>query len=244
MKKMHTRFFGFILIGATIVLVYIYYMSKHKTAIGDIQLMFVKSFGLLADNGIAIDKYEEAISLAKKVGVGPLRISKVIENDTRPTLSSIHRVQIEKLILQGAKSRKLGIKVEIPEIASFKIYTFDGKNLDVNDVRLLSELITYLAKSELNAGNIDKAIRIASANLAFGIQLMEYNVDVLCMYGIGCKAAGLKMLEECAHFKNDQHLLNQVLSMSKEVEKEFKLVKKMPVPKPSILQEFIRCINN
>jgi len=231
-----------IISGAVITIFIMMMIGKPGVkSIDNMQRSFVTSRGFLASQDIGIDSYAKAISILRQQGLNMQFFEKPRTTGQNLTIPKTASNEFVKLVIKGAKAKKLGIKTPGPFTSD--IYTLNNERFEYKDFELLSKAIAYFAQVELSEkGDIDKAALLGYVNLALGTQLSEYNVDFIHMLGIGCKGLGLKTLEEYATARNDDNLMELVLEMQQERDKEFEIIKNMPAAAPSFWDFFRQCI--
>jgi len=209
-------------------------------------LKFGKAAGFLNSSRTAIDNYIKALEILKEHGIDIEFFDKHNEEEEYPAIPNAAVDEFVKLIIRGAKARRLGIKLKKPEPLTIEMYTPNGKKFGSKHFKLLAKTIEHLAKVELTQnGDIDKAIRLGYANLALGVQLSAYhNIDFIHMLGIACKTLGLQTLEGCAKAQHDENLIKIVLEMRRERDKEFEIIKNMPPTVPSFWDFFRQCMKS
>jgi len=203
-------------------------------------LKFAEDAGFLNSPGVAVGSYAEATEILRHHGIDVQFFEEHHGKEQNSTMSSSAWKEFIRYVIEGAKAKKLGIKIKTPELFTTEIYMPDGKRFEFKNFELLSKTISYLAKVELtHKTDIDKAILLGNVNLALGTQLSAYNVDFIHMSGIACKDLGLDTLDECAKAQNDKDFAALLSEMRKELEKEFEIVRKMP-PQTSSFGDFFR----
>ena len=202
-----------------------------------------RNAGFLNSPDIALDSYAEAIEILRQHGIDAEFFETRRTGKQYPTVPKDASDEFVRLIIKGAKAKRLGIKINRPKPFTTEIYTSDNRRFQFDNFRLLPKAIAHFAKIELiKTGDMDKATLLGNANLALGTQLSAYNVDFIHMCGIACKALGLQTLEECAKAQNDEKLLDLVHGMRQDLDKEFELVKSMPPTLPSFWDFFSQCM--
>ncbi|MHC4719753.1 MAG: hypothetical protein ACYSYT_04665 [Planctomycetota bacterium] len=209
-------------------------------------LKFSGAAGFLNSPGIAIDKYTLALEILKEHGIDMAFFDRPDKEEGHAAIPNEACDEFVKLVVGGAKAKRLGIKLRKPEPFSIEMYARDGRKLEFKDFELLTKAIGYFGQAELAEGDdIAEAVLLGNVNVALGTQLSAYyDVDFIHTLGIACKSLGLETLEECAEAQDDENLMKVVLEMRKKRDREFEIVKTMPPTVPSFWDFFSYCLQH
>ncbi len=234
-----------VLSTAIIASLVVIFLKFSRSAQDSRQRKFAESAGFLTSQEDAMDSYAKAISILRRFGIDAQFFEKPYTDEQYLILPNNALDEFINLVIKGGKAKRIGIKVKSSEAHPAQIYTLDNKRVEFENFKLLSNAIANVAKAEITQRtDIDKAVLLGSASLALGVQLSAYNFDFIHMAGIACKTSGLRTLEQCAEARGDENLMELVLEMREERDKEFEIIKNMPPTTPSFWCFFHRCMKS
>ena len=194
--------------------------------------------------GAAIDSYLRAIEIIRKHGIDIKHCEDIFKDSQYANIPNDALNDFINLVVKGAESRKLGIKIKNPEPGTIEIYASDGRKFALENFRLLSNAIAHFAWLKSAEGkDVPTSILLGKTNIALGTQLSASapNQKILRARGIACKDLGLKTIEKCAPH-SDENLMASISEMRQVLDKEFEIVKNMPPSKASFWDFFSRCM--
>jgi len=231
------------LLTATLLVALVLLRHPQETK-DSIWLNILSDQGFLCQPGAAVERYSEAVAILRKHGISRESLGKDATSPDTLVMSKTEQNAAIDAIVEGAKTDRLGVRIKLGTDFQAHVFTLDNKKCDYNDIAVLPRAIAYIAQLELADGsNLSHVMQLAYANLALGVQLSQYNIEIVRALGIASKDLGLKTLETCAKRKADKQLAEQVSRMRQALEAEFAELKTMPPSSsPSFWDFFKDCI--
>ncbi|AQT67239.1 hypothetical protein STSP2_00382 [Anaerohalosphaera lusitana] len=213
-----------VLVGAVVAMVMVQSIRERNSPAArarERQIAMAREMGFLQAQGAGAGYYVDAAEKLKSIGYSEDVFRELRKTDKALDQDLVSEEAI-KLILEGCRQEEMGLK-------AFSLWSMDyevemnGKTVDWDDIYLCMQYMKNLSKSAVDQSDTFSftTSEIWGGLFSTGVQLSEYENDILRVLGISCKTQAVAYMLDEAEGERKSEL--QVIES--DVEKEFEKVK-------------------